>query len=184
MMRKIRAAAGRLWRAEVLSGCALLAEQIRLSTLLYASGTERKVLFFEWMVFGPVGEIFGAETVLEFFGAEYREETGGEGRICKYLCVHLAKRYDEETHALFYIGAQLDLEKSSELCFMTTFTPLAGGRRCASPVRYAAWPDASMTLMSYYGRGEAEMAGVGLFDELEDAEDADLDEGLEDESAA
>lgn len=72
MMRKIRAAAGRLWRGE-LSGCALVG-RMHLSTLLHASGTERKVLFFEWMVFGPVGEAFGAETMLELFGATRREQ--------------------------------------------------------------------------------------------------------------
>lgn len=152
---------------------------MRLSTLLYASGTERKVLLFEWMVFGSVGEAFGDETVLELFGAEYREETGEEGRTCEYLCVHLVERYDEELDALFHLEAELEVE-SSELSITTFFAPVGTTDRTA-PVSCAAWPDASMALMSYYGRGEAEMAGVGLFDELE--EDADLAE-REDESTA
>ena len=161
MRRKIRAAAGRLWRGE-LSGCALVG-WMHLSTLLHASGTERKVLLFEWMVFGPVGETFGAETVLELFGAS-RCEQADEGRTCEYLCVHLAERYDERLAALFYLAAEMEVE-SSGLCFMTTYIPLAGDGLLTTAEQYAAWPDASMALMSYYGQGEAETAGVGFYGE-------------------
>jgi hypothetical protein len=145
-----------------------IAKEAQLAAFLDGGGTERKVLLFEWLVTGTVGKTLGIESVLELFGTDYYQETDPDGYTGEYLYVHLAERYDETTGALFHIGAELDLD-GQRLYFLTTYAPLAapGGQT----VYTAVWPDATTALMSYYGSGESERAGVGLVAESED-EDA------------
>ena len=149
-----------------------IAQQTPLAAFLDGGGTERKVLLFEWLASGSVGQTLGLAGVLEFFGATGHEETDPDGYTREYLYTHLAERYDERTGALFHIGAELDLD-GERLYFLTTFAPLASpmARSGEKAVYTAVWPDATTALVSFYGSGTSERAGFGLLAESED-EDA------------
>lgn len=144
----------------------------RLWTITQATGTERKVMIFEYLVYGPIGEALGAgEVMTDIFGAITEPDDPDET-----LSVLLATRYDEEMEAAFYLEAILDPEDhdGEGLEYMTIFTPLgsagdsAGGStgdysdRCRGGAFYAAWPDSTMALISYYGNGSSEIDAVGF----------------------
>lgn len=151
------------------------ARATRLWTITQATGTERKVMIFEYLVYGPIGETFGAgEVMTDIFGAITEPEDPDET-----LNVLLATRYDEEMEASFYLEATLDPEDQSgeSLGYVTVFTPLgsAGGYRdrYRGGVFYAAWPDSTMALISYYGNGSSEIDAVGFEVGPEDGDEED-----------
>lgn len=128
------------------------ARATRLWSLLQATGTERKVMLFEYLLYGTVGQTFGPDTVMyHLFGGQeyYRRQLGA----------YLAERYDEKSGALFSMEATLDPQGRLE--YLTGYLPL-NSNQVATEFFYAAWPDATQALMSYYGSGEAEIAAVGL----------------------
>lgn len=158
----------------------------RLATIFHTSAIERKALLLEWLLLGPVGFVISAETIMEIFGGRrYRDslesndcgkahDEAGAGGEEEYVFVDLDERYDEKLDAIFYLDARLDPPGwdagwDPEFCFVTTFEPMrVEGRSTLQPPMMAAWMDASTALISYYGSGEAEEAGVGFEDEPED----------------
>ena len=143
------------------------ARATRLWTLLQATGTERKVMLFEYLLKGPVGQTFGAhEVMLGLFGAITEPDDPAET-----LNALLATRYDEELEASFYLEAALapDDPYAHTLEYLTgyvTFTSDSGTGEIFEEVFYAAWPDATQALMSYYGNGASELAAVGFDEDL------------------
>lgn len=139
------------------------ARATHLWTILQATGTERKVMLFEHLIHGPVGQTFGANNVMEHLFDAITEPDDPDGTLNALL----GTRYDETTRAAFYLEAALkpDDESGHTLEYLTAYVNF-GGRpattRPAEEVFYAAWPDATHALLSYYGSGEAEVAGVGL----------------------
>lgn len=136
------------------------ARATRLWSLVQATGTERKVLLFEYLVFGPVGQTFGSGRVMtDLFGAITEPDDPEEA-----LNVLVATRYDEDLEAAFYLEAMLDpcdLDGQS-LSYRTVFTPFGPGGKKHSGVFCAIWPDSTFALMSYYGNGAAEVDAIGL----------------------
>lgn len=143
------------------------ARATRLWTLLQATGTERKVLLFEYLVYGPVDRTYGPGRVMtDLFGAitepdepDDLDEDNGET-----LNVLLATRYDKELEAAFYLEALLDpCDLDGEtLEYQTIFTPMGYAGKRRGRVFYAIWPDSTLALMSYYGNGSAEVDAIGL----------------------
>lgn len=143
------------------------------ATLLELTGTEKKVLFLDALLFGFPARLLGTRRTLRFFGAYGLRDPGPE-RDEDTLYVLLAERLDEgldEGHsqgqsqgksggenALFYLSARLDVGEGT-LIYLTGFAPLDDGPRSYYE---AAWSDPAMALMSSYGVGTAEMAGVGF----------------------
>ena len=155
----------------------------RLWTILQATGTERKVMLFEHLIHGPVGQTFGANNVMEHIFDAITEPYGTPDDPDDTLNALLATRYDESTGAAFYLEATLnpDDESGSTLEYLTAYVNY-GGRECAKgAVFYAAWPDATHALLSYYGTGESEMAAIGFGDDSASGGDA---EGMNEDSAA
>lgn len=155
------------------------ARATRLWTITQATGTERKVMIFEYLVYGPIGETFGAgEVMTDIFGAINEPDDPDET-----LSVLLATRYDEEVEASFYLEVTLDPEDQSgeSLEYMTVFTPLGSASGSAGDysyryrggVFYAAWPDSTMALISYYGNGSSEIDAVGFEVGPEDRDEED-----------
>lgn len=140
------------------------------ATLLELTGTERKVLFLDALLFGFAARVFGVRRILRFFGAYGLREPGPDPDE-DTLYVLLAERLDEGGNAsgnasgrgeksLFYLSARLDVsEGAGTITYLTGYAPLVDGPR---PYYEAAWSDPAMALMSYYGEGAAEMAGVGF----------------------
>lgn len=137
------------------------------ATLLELTGTERKVLFLDALLFGFAARTLGARRILRFFGAYALREPGPDPNA-DTLYVLLAERLDERLDedqgqgggekALFYLSARLDAQEGT-LTYLTGYAPLTDGPQ---PYYEAAWSDPAMALMSYYGKGTAEMAGVGF----------------------
>jgi hypothetical protein len=145
-----------------------ITEEMRLASILDASGTERKIMLLNWMLRGPTNlkELFGAANVLRLFGADYYQEISQDGNSYDFLYVFLAERYDESSDAMLHIGAEIDAEdldngpEEDAVYFVTTYIP------CSRPGRNenacsAFWDDATAALMSYYGSGTSEKQGVG-----------------------
>lgn len=149
------------------------AQATRLWTILQATGTERKVMLFEYLLHGPVGETFGAHEVLTgLFGAITEPDDSSGTFPAETLNALLATRYDEELEASFYLEAALapDDPYAQTLEYLTGYVIFTSDSRTGEvfeEVFYAAWPDATQALMSYYGNGEAEMAALG-FDEADE----------------
>lgn len=139
------------------------ARATRLWTLLQATGTERKVMLFEYLLKGPVGETFGAhEVMLGLFRAITEPYDPTE-----ILNALLATRYDEELEASFYLEATLvpDDPYAQTLEYLTGYATYDSSTGLEE-IFYAAWPDATQALLSYYGTGESEMAAVGFDEDL------------------
>lgn len=137
------------------------AQRTRLWALMQATGTERKVLLFEYLIFGPVGQTFGAERVmLDLFGA-ITEPDDPYGT----LNVLVATRYDDQKQASFYLEALLEPYDQNGLTleYQTIFTPIGFTDKRTGEVFCALWPDSTMALMSYYGDGTSEMEAIGFY---------------------
>lgn len=145
-----------------------ITEEMRLASILDASGTERKIMLLNWMLRGPTSltELLGAANILRLFGADYYQEISQDGTSYDFLYVFLAERYDESSDAMMHIGAEIDAEdlgggpEEEAVCFVTTYIPCSRPGRNESACS-AFWDDATAALMSYYGSGTSEKEGVG-----------------------
>lgn len=146
------------------------ARATRLWTILKATGTERKVMLFEYLLHGPVGETFGAHEVLVgLFGAITETDDSSGTFPAGTLNALLATRYDEELEASFYLEAALtpDDPYAQTLEYLTGYATFDSSDSSGlEEVFYAAWPDATQALMSYYGNGKSEMGAVGFDEDL------------------
>ena len=153
------------------------AQATRLWTLLQATGTERKVMLFEYLLYGAAGQTFGPERVMtDLFGAITEPDDPDET-----LNTLLATRYDEKGAAAFYLEAALHphdpyVNTLEYLTGYVTFTSDSGTGEVLEEVFYAAWPDATQALMSYYGNGASEIAAVGFDEDFESPKQPDEDD--------
>ena len=148
-----------------------LTEKLWLASILDASGTERKIMFLNWMLRGPTNltELLGAANILRLFGADYYQEVSQDGNSYDFLYVFLAERYDESSDAMMQIGAEIDAEdlgdgpEQDAVYFVTTYIPCnrPDPSENAWSASSAFWDDATAALMSYYGSGTSEREGVG-----------------------
>ncbi|MGF1472951.1 MAG: hypothetical protein ACFB50_14580 [Rubrobacteraceae bacterium] len=146
------------------------ARATRLWTILQATGTERKVMLFEYLLKGPVAQTFGAHEVMRGLFRAITEPDGPSGLFpAGTLNALLATRYDEELEASFYLEAALAPGDpyAQTLEYLTGYATFNSSDSSGlEEIFYAAWPDATQALMSYYGNGESEMAAVGFDEDL------------------